>query len=272
MAQNPSYTYTPTFMEKILGRNYKWWYVILYNFKANLAYRTTAFFIIFRDLTPLIISLTIYGSLTDSNQYLNYFLFGNLFFKWLTLFADINWEISYAIKDGTLSKYLMSPIGWLKYEFFAVIGGNFYPVLINSFIFFTIIFFSRISLETSFTLLWLLPFFILAVIIYFCMDLLVGLVAFWTPETNTLIEMKTILTPFLAGALVFLDTNFITQKFVYLPWSFMVHHPMQIYLGNYNLYQTLWVFLGGITWCLVLYFLAKFVFKMGLKRNESVGL
>ena len=134
MAQNPSYTYTPTFMEKILGRNYKWWYVILYNFKANLAYRTTAFFIIFRDLTPLIISLTIYGSLTDSNQYLNYFLFGNLFFKWLTLFADINWEISYAIKDGTLSKYLMSPIGWLKYEFFAVIGGNFYPVLINSFI------------------------------------------------------------------------------------------------------------------------------------------
>ena len=29
---------------------------------------------------------------------------------------------------------------------------------------------------------------------------------------------------------------------------------------------------GGLTWCIILYFLAKLVFKMGLKKNESVGL
>jgi ABC-type uncharacterized transport system permease subunit len=51
-----------------------------------------------------------------------------------------------------------------------------------------------------------------------------------------------------------------------------LHHPMQIYLGEYNSLDILLVFLGGIVWCLVLYFLAKFVFKLGLKRNESVGL
>jgi ABC-type uncharacterized transport system permease subunit len=47
---------------------------------------------------------------------------------------------------------------------------------------------------------------------------------------------------------------------------------MQIYLGKYSPTETLMVVLGGIAWCLVLYFLANFVFKMGLKRNESVGL
>jgi ABC-type uncharacterized transport system permease subunit len=47
---------------------------------------------------------------------------------------------------------------------------------------------------------------------------------------------------------------------------------MQIYLGKYNFQETLAVFLGGIIWFLVLYFLAKLVFKMGLKKNEAVGL
>jgi membrane-associated phospholipid phosphatase len=30
--------------------------------------------------------------------------------------------------------------------------------------------------------------------------------------------------------------------------------------------------LGGFTWCIILYLLAKWVFKLGLKRNEAVGL
>jgi len=47
---------------------------------------------------------------------------------------------------------------------------------------------------------------------------------------------------------------------------------MQIYLGKYDTFQTVLVFGGGIFWCVLLYFLAKFVFKMGLKKNESVGL
>jgi hypothetical protein len=28
-------TYTPTLMEKLLGRNYKWWYIIKYSFEKN---------------------------------------------------------------------------------------------------------------------------------------------------------------------------------------------------------------------------------------------
>jgi ABC-2 type transport system permease protein len=113
---------------------------------------------------------------------------------------------------------------------------------------------------------------IIAIVIYFCIDVTVGAVTFWTPETNVLIDTKLILTPFLAGSLMFLSTNSITKSFVYLPWSFLVHHPMQIYLGKYDINQTILVFLGGIFWCVILYFLANFVFKMGLKRNESVGL
>jgi ABC-2 type transport system permease protein len=57
-----------------------------------------------------------------------------------------------------------------------------------------------------------------------------------------------------------------------LPFSFWVHHPMQIYLGNYSTLETFYVFAGGFGWCVILYFLAQFIFKLGLKRNEAVGL
>jgi hypothetical protein len=58
----------------------------------------------------------------------------------------------------------------------------------------------------------------------------------------------------------------------FLPTSYILHHPMQIYLGKYTNLEIFYVFLGGLAWCAVLYFLAKLVFKMGLKRNEAVGL
>ncbi|MFM7853798.1 MAG: ABC-2 family transporter protein [Flammeovirgaceae bacterium] len=54
--------------------------------------------------------------------------------------------------------------------------------------------------------------------------------------------------------------------------AFFAYYPAQIYLGKYDTDQTVLVFLGGIAWCGILYFLAKLVFRLGLKRNESVGL
>jgi ABC-2 type transport system permease protein len=56
------------------------------------------------------------------------------------------------------------------------------------------------------------------------------------------------------------------------PFAYILHYPMQIYLGKYDTNQTILVFLGGLAWCLALFILAKIVFKLGLKRNESVGL
>ena len=77
----------------------------------------------------------------------------------------------------------------------------------------------------------------------------------------------------LTGVIIPLDKlPFYKEIIQFLPTTWSLHHPMQIYLGKYDTFQTFLVFLGGVSWCILLYFLAKFVFKMGLKRNESVGL
>jgi ABC-type uncharacterized transport system permease subunit len=80
------------------------------------------------------------------------------------------------------------------------------------------------------------------------------------------------LLPFLSGSLIPFDANPYLNFLKYTPFSYYAYHPMQIYLGKYDTITTTQVFAGGLAWCFVLYFLAKFVFKAGLKRNEAVGL
>ena len=264
--------YKPSFLQKILGRNYKWWFAILYNFRLSLAYRTTAVFIIARDLVPIFISLAIYGSLSESSPYLSYILIANVFYKIVLWFGDIAWEISSNIRYGGISSKLMRPTNWLIYEFFAVFGGNAYTFLVNFLILLGLVYFNGFQIIFGSSLILALILVLISICSYFCIDLIFGSVSFWTPETNTLIEMKMAISPFLAGCLVLFDLNKNLEFLKYLPWSFISYHPMQIYLGKYTNLQIFYVFFGGVIWSIILYFLAKLVFKMGLKRNEAVGL
>jgi ABC-2 type transport system permease protein len=109
-------------------------------------------------------------------------------------------------------------------------------------------------------------------LIFLFVDILLGSLAFWLKQIAPLIETRSVLFPFLAGALVLLPTNKFTAFFANLPLSFGVYHPTQIYLAKYSQSEILQTFIGGVIWCLVLWIMARLVFKAGLKRNEAVGL
>jgi ABC-type uncharacterized transport system permease subunit len=47
---------------------------------------------------------------------------------------------------------------------------------------------------------------------------------------------------------------------------------MQIYLGKYTASEIWLVIFGSVVWSFILFILARWVFKIGLKKNEAVGL
>jgi ABC-2 type transport system permease protein len=105
------------------------------------------------------------------------------------------------------------------------------------------------------------------------LELVVSFSGFFLKTVNGLTLNYAFLYGLLAGKLFPLNLlfeNFYTNLFN--PFAFNFYHPMQIYLGKYDTNQTLMVFAGGTVWCIILYFLAKLIFKLGLKRNEAVGL
>jgi ABC-2 type transport system permease protein len=104
-------------------------------------------------------------------------------------------------------------------------------------------------------------------------NIILGYLAFWFTEVEGFVQSYIAVSVFLAGNVIPLNIiPTVGNYLVFLPFAFTFYHPMQIYLGKYDTNKTIYIFLGGLAWCIVLYFLAKIIFKMGLKRNESVGL
>jgi ABC-2 type transport system permease protein len=272
-------TYKPTFLEKLLGKNYKWWYVIKYNIQiASFGARGSLIKTVSTIINTIAI-LWVWNYSGNGSQVFTYLLIGRLF-------KALGENIFYGsfipdIMSGKFINKLLFPTSIFEGYFFQMVGRrlirNFYEfasVLVAVLI--TVFWFAKVEFTSITNLLVILLLFLpIAFFINHYIGFLVSVTAFFQKdarESYMLGETYSSIREVLIGSIIPLTLIPFKEVFWFLPTSFILHHPMQIYLGKYDTVQTIWVFIGGLTWCIILYFLAKIVFKLGLKRNESVGL
>jgi ABC-2 type transport system permease protein len=265
-----------TFLQNTLGRNYKWWYIISYQFKLssghfipfliNTTIRTIEFLII----------VYIWKVNNSAAAIITYLVIGKMFDK-LT-FCEIEGQISYMVIKGGLTRFLLLPINFFGYMVCDNVGFNFVRTCFNSLI---VLILSLLLFKNdvifSWNILYLIPFFFIAYIVQVFLSFAMGSIAFWSTtnaNSTSLIDAVRIGSNILSGSIIPLYLIFtgLFSFLLYTPFAFTLHQPMQIYLGKYSLTEILQTFLGGILWCLVLWILARLVFKAGLKKNEAVGL
>jgi len=277
MTQN--LTYTPNFMEKLLGKWYKWWYMLKYHIYQRTTYQIdNSLFAIGQVLVLLGTVLTWFAASganfdTEFKSRLTYFIVGTIFLNFINTWPSF---YGYSIKNGKHTQDLLYPCSTLALIWAKSLGTSFYQNIVVIFIIslFSPIWMKLIEFQTS----WLNIIFLLLLIpishlILFFIELLVGFMAFFITEINGLSLNFGFVRQLLSGQMFPLSILIASFSLnLANPFSFLFYHPMQIYLGKYDTNQTILVFLGGILWCIILYFLAKLVFKLGLKRNESVGL
>jgi len=260
-------------MEKLLGRWYKWYFLVGYWIKANTIYFWSEFFVGLNRTLVLLGTCVIFLYLGGENQQpiLNYLLLGNIFFT----ITDpiISWFVSSNIRDGNLTRWLTYPIKYINFLFFTGFSNCVYLSItaLISLIPVVILFRQYLDLAGNFSIF--VPFLFISFGIKFSIQIMTGFSSFWFTDGSGANHLVQNSENFLSGSmfpLYILPAYF--GWIQYLPFAFTFYHPMQIYLGKYDTNQTILVFFGGIVWCVVLYFLAKLVFKFGLKRNESVGL
>jgi ABC-2 type transport system permease protein len=121
----------------------------------------------------------------------------------------------------------------------------------------------------DFVLLGVLAF-LIGIVIRILINLISGMMAFFVVDAWGSMDLINQLNWNLSGKAIPLNivSVFLTQT----PFAFLYFIPIQIYLGKYTFDQTLLTFGGGIAWCILLFVMARIVFKAGLKRNEAVGL
>ena len=273
MTPTTTSTYTPTLMEKLLDKNYKWWFLFIYCLKSSTVYFWSEAFIALNKTLTLLGNCVIFLYLGQKNDQpiLNYLLLGSIFFA--VTDPVIAWFVSGNIKSGKMTKWLMYPVKYLDIIFWTAVANCIYlsATCLVSLIPVVLLFYKYIDLSGNFWIL--LPFLAVSFLIRFSLQTLTGMGAFWFTEGSGINYLVQNLENFLSGSMFPLYILPVYLGWLqYLPFAFTFYHPMQIYLGKYSNLEILYVFLVGIFWCFVLYFLAKLVFKIGLKKNESVGL
>jgi ABC-2 type transport system permease protein len=274
-------THEPTFLQKLLGKNYKWWFLLVFNLKRVNA---SPFAWISGYLSQGLLALTIVyiwflgGANTGT---LTYLAVGKVFYSIITV-NGYNY-LAQQIETGKISNLLLLPSPFFRLTFFYLLGTRLLKnlaltigVLIGVFV--AILTFTRFDIpEISAVLILIFYFLPIGFILQYFLGMAVGSFNFFINDKRDyegLISSYTAIFTILSGTVIPLDKlpNNLINIVQLLPTSWLLHHPMQVYLGKYSPLETFYVFLGGIFWCFVLYLLAKLVFKLGLKRNEAVGL
>jgi ABC-2 type transport system permease protein len=271
--------FTPTLMQKLLGRQYKWFHFISFHFKRVAIFRFTMVMRMVAELMNISVIIFVWkvnninSNKENLSEILTYLAVGYLF-ALVSRSYLYNW-LPDLISTGRITNLLMYPqsifslifgrafgqllvanlVGLLSIPFIVLITWG--SLLPSNSTFSFLIFLLCISVSTTMGILW---------------NIILSCGTFFTAEPEGLIIPGGILARIASG--FYLPFSFL-GSYSFLQWNpfaFTFYHPMQIYLGKYDINQTLLVFAGGIAWCIILYFLAKIIFRLGLKRNEAVGL
>jgi ABC-2 type transport system permease protein len=265
--------YPLTLLQKLLGKQYKWWYIILYNFKTAIIDTTSLIITVIRFTIPLLISLLIYSSFSETKNLSGELALTNYIFQFSLIAWGTSWDLRFNIIKGGLSNALLVPTDYIFRQFFVAIGFNSFVFFLRSLVLIPILYFTSSPVILSGNILFVLILMVISFISFIYLEIIIGSTAFWLNiASNRIIEIFYDLVPLLSGALVLLSLNPITNIFKYNPFALVAYHPIQIYLGKYYTNEIIFVFAGGLIWGIILYFLSKFIFKLGLKRNEAVGL
>jgi ABC-type uncharacterized transport system permease subunit len=267
-----------TFLQKTLGHNYKWLYLIKYNFaitnsgiKANLL-----------SSIPLILNslavIFIWSKANPSTAIFTYLIIGRIYKSFAESIPENS--VSLDIIEGRLTNKLLYPRDYFFFRFFSLIGRrvNRNPIEIITFGITAVIavhFFGSIQATNLTTVLTLLLFVPISYFINNTIGFWAGSLAFFLKdkrEFNAVQDSYNTTKVMLYGLIIPLDQLPFKQVFEFLPTAYFVHHPMQIYLGRYSQDKIVQVFLVGTIWCLILWALARFIFKRGLRLNEATGL
>ncbi len=267
-------------LQSILGSNYKWFYVVIFYYKTHISYLKDTFVRGFAELFGLASSIFVWFITTESNPNFNtkeiitYLLAGFAYTAFTsTWYAE---DLGHEIKTGNINASLLRPTSKFLHNFFEYIGRGVLAEILTTFIPLFLILpfiYTFVTLPTLTNLIFTILFIPISYFIKHCVETIFGCIAFWLTNFGGALRLKDKIMFLFEGSKIPLDILSLYFVFVlFTPFAFILHYPIQIYLNKYDFPQIVQTYLGGILWCVILYLLARLIFRLGLKKSEAIGL
>lgn len=264
----------------------KYWLIITNEIQRQFTWRFNIAAYAFGNIAELISLIVIwsvvYESIDSIKGYSSQEMIGYVVFSWLFAFLTTSYafeqKVGEDIRMGTLSNFLVKPIGYIRYMIALSLGRSFIAFLVVIlqgilvvYIFNDAIASYAIDLKTSLLLVMML---IVAYFINLFLAILIGLISFWTTEVSGINFSVKVFIKLMSGSyfpinllpIVFMKVSF------FFPFVYTIFVPVQLYLGKISFMEGLRGLAIEIAWLFVLYGIIKLVWKFGLKKYESVGI
>lgn len=219
-------------------------------------------------------SSEMYGYTLDSmiTYYIAMYIVGSI-----TSMGNVGYKVAGDIKEGGLSNILIKPFNCLKYYFYESLGQRI-PQLLCSLIFFVpiiIVIHKRVVFTCDLiTIGSFIIALILAVILTYAINLLIGLSAFWLMEISGLFFMKEIIVDLLSGKTFPIDImpSKVFAVLNVLPFSYCTYFPISILINKKSGTQIGMGIMFQSAWVIITLLLVCIVWKRGIKRYEGTGM
>ncbi|WP_417851207.1 ABC transporter permease [Thalassoglobus sp.] len=265
------------------------WYILRTCISERLMYRADfALGTLFRFL-PIVTTLFLWGAIfavgTDHEetdiagysyrQMISYYLLAMLARAFSSM-PGLASGIARQVRDGSIKKFLTQPIDMLSYLFWHRIAHKvvYYAVAAGPFALVFWLLRNYLPSWPGWTIFGaFLASLIMAFLIGFLIESLLGLISFWFLEVSSLLFIYMMFNYFLSGHMIPLDflPPEILRVVQFFPFQYLAYVPPAIFLGKYTHPELVQLLLVEFAWIVALFVANRVAFKYGVRRYSAFG-
>jgi ABC-2 type transport system permease protein len=271
-----------------------WWTILRISLEERLVYRgdfmlgTLMRFLPF--VTQIFLWTAVFGAVSTStiagytrDDIIAYYLLSNVARAFSSM-PGLAGGISRSILDGSIKKYLIQPVDMIGFLFIGRVAHKlvYYVVAIVPYV--LVFFLCRgfftdgwPSLLVVAAFLWSL---VMAFVMGYFMDALIGMIGFWFLEVNSLLFVYMLLNFFLSGHMFPINMlngvpliGGITAGDVvlWLPFQYLAYFPAAVFLGKITGMALVRGLVLELAWVVLLILACRWLFQRGLRRYAAYG-
>jgi ABC-2 type transport system permease protein len=265
----------------------KYWHVIGIGIQNNLTYRFNYLTRTLFSFIPLFAMLslwrTIYAKNADGHALSGYTEAQMIFYYMMVAIVDVmtavnedDWQIAADIREGNISQFLLKPVDYLWYRLCLFFSGRITFVMMASVPLGVFIFCFRNYFVPPASASALIAFpisLVLTALLQFFLSYSMALLAFWVLEISTFIFILFAFEYLASGHLFPLDMlpPVLQHVLAFTPFPSMLSIPISIYMGKISSQGIALGLLTQLFWVLMMYALARFMWRRGIKKYAAFG-